>query len=205
MPIAAAGISAGTGLLQSYFAREDEKRARKMAEGEKRNALGFLDQAGSLDALFQGLQESQLKSGHQKQLAGFAGARRATELGADAARRTVLNQGQRMQADKTQELISSGLVGTSAGTGQATDLAGQTTMQLASIDQQLAEAFKNLGLAQGEVEQNQSQELAALIGSGRQFQQQIGMARTDFAPAGKAKMGKDPLSSILGGLTFGAF
>jgi len=174
-----------------------------MAEGEKRNALAFLDQAGSRDALFQALAESQLKSGNQKQLAGFGSARKATELGADAARRTVLNQGQRMQADATQGLISRGLLGTSAGTGAASDLAGQTTQQLANIDQQLAEAFANLNLTQGEVEQNQSQELAQLIGRGQDFQRQIGLARTDFAPAGKAGSYKDPFSSALKALTFG--
>lgn len=189
MPIAAAAIGAGSSLLSGYFARKDERGARKMAEGEKRNALAFLDQAGSRDALFQSLEEAQLKSGHKKALAGFSGARKATDLGADAARRTVMNQGARMQADKTQSLISRGLVGTNVGTGESADLAGQTTAQLANIDQQLAAAFANLGIAEGEVEQDQSQELAQLIGRGRSFQQQIGMARTDFAPAGKVSNG----------------
>lgn len=185
--IAAAAISAGTSLFQGYQAKKSEKEARQMAEGEKANALKMLTQAGSTDAFFQALQEAQLKTGHKAARAGFSGARKATELGADAARRTVLNQGQRTQADATQALISRGLTGTTAGTGVANDLAGQTTQQLAAIDQQLATAFANLDLEEGELAADQSEELAQLIGSGRGFQQQIGLMRPDFAPAGKVK------------------
>jgi hypothetical protein len=204
MPIAAAAIGAGSNLLQGYFARQDEKNARKMAEGEKRNALAFLQQASSQDALAQALQEAQLKSGYKKQLQAFGGARTAIGLGGDTARRDVLNQGERMQADKTQQLISQGLIGTSAGTGQASDLAGQTTQQLANIDQQLAQAYADLGLAQGQTEASQSEQLAQLLGRGQEFQRQIGLARTEFAPAGKTGGGggfdwkKAGLSTVLG-------
>jgi hypothetical protein len=156
-----------------------------MSESEKLNALLFLRQTGSRDTFFQALMEAQAKTGHQQQLAGYAGARKATSLGADAARRTVLGQGERMQADATQGLISRGLIGTSAGTGEATDLAGQTTQQLANIDQQLAAAFANLGLEEGNVKKRQSDELAQLLGTGREFQRELGILRTDFAPSDK--------------------
>jgi hypothetical protein len=187
MPITAAAIGAGVNLFQGFQARQDEQRARKMAESEKLAGRQLLGKIGSQDAFFQQLQEAQLKKGHKEQLQGFAGAHKAVELGADAARRDVLNQGQRMQADATQGLISKGLIGTSAGTGVATDLAGQTTQQLASIDQQLASAFADLGLQEGEVRGQQSDELAQLLGTGRQFQGQIGMAGLDYLPVKQPK------------------
>lgn len=198
MPIYAAAIQAGASVYEGYQKRKENQRALKMAESEKRAARGFLDEAGSRDAFLQALQESQLKAGHKRELAGFEGARRATSLGADAARRTVLNQGQRMQADATQGLISRGLIGTSAGTGAATDLAGQTTAQLAAIDQQLAAAFADLGLQESSLEGEQADELAALIGSGRQFQQQLGTLRTEFAPTSGVSSGQGNFFKKLG-------
>jgi len=183
MPIWAAAIGAGTSLFAGSQAKKSEAQARKLAEGEKQNALGFLDQAGSMDALFQALQEAQLKSGQKKELGAFAGAKKATELGATNARQTILNRGAQDQAKLTQGLIGRGLIGTSAGTGAAMDLGGQVNQQLADIDQQLAAAMANLGLAEGQTEMRQAGDLASLIGRGQDFQRQLGVLRTDFAPS----------------------
>lgn len=186
MPIIAAGIAAGGSLIGGLAgARSERKSANKQnAQNEAQRAAAFkyLQGVGSRDALFAGLEESALKAGHKKQLAGFSGAKKAMDLGGIAARQTVKGREKQGLADVEQSAVSRGLMGTSTGAQAYTGLQDRTTAQLASIDQQLAQALAGLGMEEANVQGEQGRELAGLAGRNRQFQQELGYEMASLAP-----------------------
>lgn len=190
MPAIAALISGGVGgafdlaggLLGARGERKAVSKQNAQNEAQRAAAFRYLQGVQSQDALFAGLEDAALKSAHKKQLAGFKGARAATDLGATAARQTVLGRSKQGQADLEQSAVSRGLLGTSTGAQAFTGLKDRTTALLGGIDQQLAQAMADLGLQESELQGQQGLQLAGLAGKNRQANTDFGFELASLAP-----------------------
>lgn len=174
--VSSLGPLGGTiGGLSAY--KEKKKKLKKIRAGGERALQGGL----ALDQLYSNLQESALKSATEAQLGGLKGSKRAAELGASDARRTILNREKQVQGSLQQRLISSGLGDTTTGANLQMGLAGQTSQQLADIDTQLAQIFGDLNIAEGNIRAGGFEGLMELLGSSRGFGREISQARFGLA------------------------
>jgi len=162
------------GLLADRSAKRAATKARRLNDQQRAAAFQYLQGVQGGDALYAGLQEAQLKTGHKAELGGFKGARSALDLGGVRARQTVQGQGKVNQANVEQSIVSRGLQGTSTGVQALQSVGDRTSSQLAAIDTQLAQAFADLGLAEGAIRGEQGDELAQLLGQTRQNQLDLG-------------------------------
>lgn len=123
----------------------DKKAKSAFGAQQKLNAAGARRAVTALD-FGNNLESSAIKAANKSALGGFAGARKALDLGANAARQTVLGQNKINQANTEQSIVSRGLLGTSTGVQAFAGVGDRTTAQLSAIDQSLAQAFGDLGL-----------------------------------------------------------
>jgi hypothetical protein len=182
-------IGAALQLVQGNKQRQAEAYAQVQSEYQKKEILKGLQKTKSVEGLFSGLQEAQLKTGFQKELGGFKGAKTALDLGAIQAQQGVQARGKQNQAALEQNIVSRGLTGTSTGVQALGGLADRTSLQLSAIDQQHAQALSELGLAQSQVEGGQARELAGLLGQRKQFATDISLQEAALAPGKKKKKG----------------
>ena len=185
--IAGAVIAAGSQLYGGHQAGKAQQRAQRreqqLNEQQRRGAFNYLQGARGKDEIYAGLEEAQLKRSNAAALKGFDSAKKAQSLGAQSARQIVLNRGAQAQAQQQQGLVSKGLIGTTSGTSQASDLSGQVTQQLAGIDTELANTLGQLGLAQGIQESRGIEKLASLANSTRAYNQDVEYELANLAPA----------------------
>jgi hypothetical protein len=185
----AAIISGALQLAESNQAAYRENNARIGAISANRSLLASLQRMREREGFENRLQESELRSGQKKQLAGFTGARQSINVSGHQQRQEFAEGSKQSQANLEQSIVSSGLLGTTAGTGQVQGLQAQTQRQLASIDAELAQAISELGLAQGAVEAGQSQQLVGFLGAkqARQSELEEAIAQTEAAIAASKK------------------
>jgi len=162
--------------MQDQAAKRAQKAQLKTTRLGGMAGRKVLEQARSRDALGFNLQEAQIKSANKTALRGFQGARNAQQLGAAGARSQVLQRGKQGQAALEQSLVSRGLIGTTPGAQQFAMIGDQTTAQLASIDQQLADALSELGLAESQTAAGGELALAQLLGQQNMSEQERMMA-----------------------------
>ncbi len=170
----AAIIGAAMQLVQGNKQRQAEAYAQVQSEYDKAHLLKGVKQARGIHGVFSGLEEAQLKTGQQAELGGFKGAKTGLQLGALQAQQGVKARAMQNQAALEQNIVSRGLLGTSTGTQALGGLQDRTSLQLASIDQSLAQALGELGMQQSGVEGMHGRERAAL-------QQRRGLQLQDFA------------------------
>ena len=196
-----AAIEAGAGLLGGFLSSRSEKKAQKRAlrynDQQQAAAFQYLKESRGRDALFGGLERSALLSAHKKQMAGYGGARKALDLGALAARQTIQGRGKQAQADVEQSVVSRGLLGTSTGVQQFAGVGDRTTMQLAAIDQGLAQQLAELGLDEAETAGGQGRELAQLAMRDRDLSREYDYAMAELAPRGYGLPPKQPATMNL--------
>lgn len=178
----AAAAQLGGSFLTARSERKAENKARGYNARQAAASFKYLQGVKSQDALLGALQESELKAGQKQERAGFKGARTALDLGATGARQTIQAQGKVAAADAEQSAVSRGLLGTSTGVQALTGVQDRTTALLGGIDQQLAQAFADLGLHEGEVLGQQGQQRAMLAGQNRQNQLDLGYELANLAP-----------------------
>lgn len=166
--IAAIAGAAGTGL--EFAGNMMSANASTSIKTKRRRGKYALQNAQSQDALFAGLERAELLKGQQNQLGKFKGARSALDLGANVARQGVMQRGAQNQAKVEQSVVSRGLHGTSTGAQAFAGVGDSTSSQLAAIDTQLAQAFADLGLEEGEVLGQQGLQRTALAGRNRESQ-----------------------------------
>ena len=207
MPIAAAAITGGAGLLGGLLSDRSSKKAAKKAQKyndqQRAAAFEYLQGVRGGDQLYAGLQESALKAGHKQELGGFQVARSALNRGGINAGQTVRAQGKINQANVEQSIVSRGLLGTSTGVQSLQSVGDRTASQLGAIDAQLGQAFADLGLQEGSIRGEQGDELAQLLGQTRQNQLALGYELASLAPrkpaaAAKSNKQKFDLSPYLG-------
>ena len=186
MPYAAI-IGAALQLVQGNKARQQEAYARTLSEYDKKQILKGLQKTKSIEGLYSGLEEAQLKSGQKKELSGFAGAGRAIDLGALQAQQGIAARGKQNQASLEQNIVSRGLLGTSTGAQALGGLQDRISMQLAAIDQQHAQALSELGLQKSALEGGQARELAGLTARRGQFATDIATQEAALQPGKKRK------------------
>lgn len=165
---------AGTGL--EFAGGMMDRNARVGRRTIRRRGRVALNAARSRDALFGGLEESALLAGQKAERGGFQGARRALDLGALQARQGVQARGKQAQGELEQSIVSRGLLGTSTGVQALGGIQDRTTAQLSAIDMQLAQAFADLGLQEGELLGRQGRERTGLAGKRRAMEQAFGEA-----------------------------
>jgi hypothetical protein len=209
MPAFAAAIAGGADLLGGYL--QDDRAKKAFNKQQKLNAAGARRAVTALD-FGTNLEGSQIKAANASRLAGFAGARKALDLGATAARQTVLGQGKINQANLEQSAVSRGLLGTSTGAQAFAGVGDRTTAQLSAIDQQLAQAFGDLGLQQAQTKAAGEMSLADLQQQKTEAMFNLVQSADPYAVAGKKKKHGGFFSSAAGLLdkgvnaaTFGAF
>jgi len=136
-------ISSGADLLGGYL--QDRRAKKAFRTQQKLNAAGARRALSALD-FGTNLEKSQILAANKSRLGGFAGARKALDLGAAGARETALGQGKINEANAEQSVVSKGLLGTSTGVQAFQGVGDRTSAQLSAIDQSLAQSLGDLGL-----------------------------------------------------------
>jgi hypothetical protein len=95
---------------------------------------------------------AQLQSGLQKQREGFTKARQEAGRAGQGAQQSILDTEQRMYGGLGQNLVGSGLTGTSAGGNFARGIASDANRRLIDLQSTLASLYSGLATQQGAAE-----------------------------------------------------
>lgn len=168
-PISAQAIGSGLEFAGAMM----DRNAGISLKTLRRRGREVIKESRARDALFGGLEEAALKTAHGKELAGFKGARTATELAGIQARRGIQDRGAQAQAQAEQSIVGRGLAGTSTGVQLFSGVADQTSRLLSDLDTQLAQQLASLGLDQAETEAQQGREIAGLRRNSRDYNREL--------------------------------
>jgi len=183
-PVTMSALAQGTGAGLEFIGGLMDRNTGISLKTLRRRGRQSIAQARASDAVFGGLEEAALRTAHQKELAGFEGAKRSATLAGQHAQRMVQEQGAVNRAQAEQSIVGRGLAGTSTGAQVFGGVQDQTTRQLASIDMQLAQTLSQLGLDQAATEGAQGREIAGLRRNSRDFNRELEQFYTQLMTSG---------------------
>lgn len=159
------GAAAGMGL--EFLGANMAANAGVSRRTVRRRGKAALALGKSQDALFSGLERAELLKGQADERKGFEGARKALETGGVVAKQGLQTRAAQNRAALEQSVISKGLLGTTPAAQAFAGVGDQYAMQAGMIDAQLAQAFANLGLEEGQMLGQQGLQRTALAAKDR--------------------------------------
>ncbi len=175
---------AGGGMALEFAGGMMNRNAGISLSTLRRRGRQAIGQTRASDALFAGLERSELLKGQAGERQGYQTARNALNAGAQVAKQGLAQRGIQNQAATEQSVVSRGLGGTSTGAQAFAGVGNQTAMQMAQIDTQLAQAFADLGLEEGAMLGQQGRERLGLAAKNRGFNQELENANFGILTSG---------------------